>query len=85
METKPVFKPVSGPFGGIDEQATIEAFKDYVGGNHRLESLWKIARNSYPAPKFRGGQYSRIEVFKGKALREGFTKNEIDGYLTFGN
>ena len=80
------FKPVPSPFGhGIDEQATIEAFKEYVGGNSRLESLWRISRSSHPTPKFRGGQYTQREVFRSRAIHEGFTENEIDGYLTFGN
>ena len=79
------FKAIPAPFGnGIDESATIDSFIDYVGGKHRLEMLSRIARNSYPMPKF-NGQYTKKEVFTQNAKRNGFTQNEIDGYLTFGN
>jgi hypothetical protein len=83
--SKPPFKPVPGPFGGMDEQATIEAFEEYIGDYQRLLKLWRIARECYPMPKYPNGQYTRIEVLKMRAKRDGFTENEINGYLTFGN
>jgi len=83
MKTKKKFKPVKGPFGGIDEQATVDAFEDYVGGVENAQRLLSIYRNSYPMRGRWGTKdgKSKTEVFCEKAKQDGFDDNDIDAFL----
>jgi len=76
------FKPVIGTFGGIDEQATQDAFVDFVGGMSRAEALSRISQNSWPSFGAFGKPVSKTDVFRAKALREGFTKQQIEAFLS---
>ena len=78
------FRPAPGPFGARpDEMATHEAFADYVGGRERAERMSRLYSDSYPR---RGpgvfDRYSKEDVFRTKALREGFSEAEIDAFLS---
>ena len=82
------FRPISGPFGGVDEMKTQEAFVDFLGSVQRAERLMQISNSSYSC----GTEYDRVfktgfsrtkgEVFRAKAKREGFTDAEIDAFLS---
>jgi hypothetical protein len=74
---KKKFKPIPG-----DEQATTDAFVEYVGGRARAERLFSIYRNSYPIKLQTFTTISKREVFCRKAEREGFDKQEIDALLS---
>lgn len=79
------FKPVPGPFGfGNDEQATQDAFVDFVGGSTRADKLSRISQNSYPHGTNDMDPYykSRAEVFRLKAKLEGFTDEEVDAFIS---
>jgi hypothetical protein len=85
MAKKP-FQPVPSPFGtpGFNhEQATQDAFVEYVGGTRKAEQLSRLYNDSYPTPWPPGHPYARtkIEVFRAKALREGFSKEDIDAFM----
>jgi len=87
---KKKFKPIyHSPFGNtvLDERATHEAFEDYMGGATRAFRILWIYQNSYSTGNpISSGYYknykSKEEVFKVKAAREGFDKNEIDAFLS---
>lgn len=79
------FQPIPSPFGTgrNDEQATTDAMVDYVGGRVRAERLSQLRKNSYPMPgRWLGEQISAEEVFRRKALAEGFTAEEITAFLS---
>ncbi len=79
------FRSVPGPFDcGIDEQATQDAFVEYVGGRERAERLDSIWKNSYPGTSVFWAKpaISKRGVFRKKAKREGFRDCHIDAFLT---
>lgn len=76
------FKPVAGPFGGTDEQATHDAFIEFVGGHNRAEQLSRISKNSYPMPAAYGKQISALDVFRKRAARDGFSQQEIEAFIS---
>jgi len=77
------FQPVPGPFGiGNDEQATQDAFVEFVGGTRRADQLSRIAKDSYPHGMLGSPYYqTREEVLRLKAKNEGFTDKEVDAFL----
>ena len=80
------FQPVPSPFGvGNDEQATQDAFVEFVGGTRRADQLSRIAQNSYPhgteMDRLMGHGLTREQVFRCKAKQEGFTDEEVDAFL----
>lgn len=83
---KKPFEVVPGPFGvGPDERATQDAFVEYVGGHHRAERLSYIWQNSYPSgteyDRLMGRGASKEEVFRRKAVREGFDIEDANAFL----
>jgi hypothetical protein len=83
MKKQP-FKPVPSPFGnGNHEQATQDAFVDYVGGQAKAEQLSRLWQNSYQTPWPPGHQYARTkaEVFRNKAKAEGFSDEDVDAFM----
>lgn len=82
---KPPFQPVPSPFGvpgRNDEQATHDAFVEYMGGRNRADRLWNIRKNSYPTQDWRNDTISAVDNFRRKALAEGFSEEEIDALLS---
>jgi hypothetical protein len=75
------FQAIPGPFGKTDEQATTNAFEEYVGGVRRAQRLLYIYNNSYPMPGRWTEQVSKDQVFRSRAKREGFTDAEIDAFF----
>lgn len=73
------------PFGvGIDEKATHEAFVAFVGGTDRADRLQRIWNNSHPGIRVSAfaKPATRADVFRKKAMAEGFTAPEIDAFLS---
>lgn len=76
------FKVVPGPFGGSDERATQEAFVEYVGGTRKADRLMYLWNDSYPCSThdiFK--PLTKEEVFRSKAIREGYTHEQISAFL----
>ena len=88
---KQPFQTVPGPFsdvlpGTIDEQATQEAFEDYVGGPtkaFRLMNLYREAGYTVNGDKFKicPPKRTQASVFIKMAEREGFTKQQAEAFL----
>lgn len=77
------FKTVPSPFGtGIDEQASTDAFVDYVGGRQRADQLSRIQKDSYPSQDWKGNRIPASQVFRTKAKNAGFTDEEVDALLS---
>jgi len=75
-------EPVPGPFGGVDEGATMRAFEEFVGGVPRAERLLQLYLNSYPVCGLGGRvERSKAEVFTAKARREGFSAAQAEAWL----
>lgn len=84
--TKAPFQPVPGPFGGTDEQATTDAFVEYVGGHARADRLQLIwngtpATQSDPWGRFEGKK-TRRDNFIIRAEREGYTREDAEAFLS---
>ena len=81
--TKNPFVPVPSPFvsGKIDEQASTTLFEEYVGGVARAQQLLRILKTSYPHREGLWNVISATELFRCRALREGFTEQECDALL----
>jgi hypothetical protein len=80
---RPVFKPVPSPFGTAgfkDEQATQDAFVEYVGGWPKAERLSRLWNESYPKND-PWKPISKIEVFRRKARGNGFEDEDVDAFL----
>lgn len=77
------FKPVPGPFGGIDEAATHEAFERFMGGPDRAFRLLHLYQESSPAPGMfvTSPGLSREDVFRRKAANRGFKPEEVEALL----
>lgn len=77
------FKVVQGPFGKPDEAATHAAFEELVGGPSRGFRLMRIYRDApTPTASIYGTRgKTKVEVFKERALRDGYTEEEIEAYL----
>lgn len=73
------FKPVEG-----DEQATTDAFEDYMGSVYRAQRIFGIYKQSYPGIRVSAFDKpkSKEEIFWHKAKDAGFTENEIDALLS---
>ena len=83
-ENKPEpFKLVPGPLGRPDEQATTDAFVDYVGGRARADRLFNIYKNSHEHGEMSclNPARTKAEVFRIRAHNVGFTDLEIDALL----
>ena len=84
---KKPFKPIKCSLCGIDEQATVYAFEDYVGGVAKADQILYLWKNSYPSGSkydkvFSTGYYhSRKENFSRKALDAGFCQQDIDAFF----
>jgi len=78
------FYPVRFFGARIDEVNTQIAMVRYVGGHAKAEELSRLRNTSYPLPKggMMGEQYTAKEVFRIRALREGFTDFEVDAFET---
>jgi hypothetical protein len=79
------FKPIKDPWGGIDEQATQDAFVDFVGGTSRADYLQYLNNQSFPiGTKYDflyGTGLTKEQVFRKKALNAGYTEKQIDAFL----
>ena len=80
-------KQIKSPFGTmLDERAMTDQFLE-IHGQDTAEALDRIMKNSYPTPwppkhpNFK----TKLEVFKIKALREGFTKRQVNDFLQLAN
>lgn len=62
-----------------------QEFEDLVGGWQRAERLAKIYQNSYPSPSWSPSlghhQIPKLEIFRKKAKRDGYTTKEIGAFL----
>ena len=85
MKKQKKFKVVPSPFGTLsyDEDATMRAFEEYVGGVRRAERLMYLWNNTYPGIRVSvfDPPKSKSEIFRKKAKGEGFTDNEADAFL----
>jgi len=67
-----------------DEQAENDAFVRMVGGVKRADRMQQIWKDSYPqgclSPFSRSGK-SKEEVFRQKAIDEGFTGEQVNRFL----
>ena len=79
------FQVVKDQWGRMDEGATQEAFVIYVGGVAKAEGLLHLWNTSYPVGTRYDFLYGRgktkEDVFYNKAIREGFTDEEIDAFM----
>jgi hypothetical protein len=79
------FKAIPGPFGGVDEQATTDAFEQFVGGVRKAQHLLYLYNNSYPhgteMDRLMGKGRTKDQVFRTKAKREGFTDAHINAFF----
>jgi len=76
---KHAFQPIPSPFGTpgmTDEQATQDAFIEYVGGTNRAECLERLWYNTYPSSGM-----TKEQLFRRKAKKERFTNMEIDAFM----
>jgi hypothetical protein len=75
------FAPVPGPFGGVDEDATMRPFEAFMGG---VERLLRLYTDSYPVrgPGARLGR-TKAEVFTARARREGLGAEEAAARLAW--
>ena len=64
------FEPIKNPFGGVDEQATIDAAADLCGGKHKLEQLSRIFK-----------QASSDKAFVAYVRGNGFTLEQAEAFL----
>ena len=83
-EFQKVYLPGSpGSPAFVDDMATQEAFVEYMGGRGRADAIEAVWKRSWPMPGIGGGlgKLSKTEVFKMKALREGFTAEEVRAFL----
>jgi hypothetical protein len=84
---KKAFVPTESSFGMIDEQATQDAFVEYVGGTQKADRLSRLWNNSYACGTeydrvMKTGNYrSKIQVFRAAAIREGFTSKDADAFM----
>ncbi len=86
--SKQPFKPVPSPFGtGNHEQATQDAFVEYVGGRSKAEHLSRLWQHSYPTPWPPDHRYAKTkaEVFRNKAKGEGFSDEDVDAFMQLWN
>lgn len=83
------FRLVFNQFGKVDEQASIDACADFVGGKHVLDALSRLSRSSYPSGTqldfLYGHGKTQQQVFNAKALAAGYSQEQIDAYLLIGN
>jgi hypothetical protein len=77
------FEPVPGPFGGVDEEATMRALV-FVGGVGRAERLRRLSADREPVRGL-GGRIERrtAEVCTAKARREGLGAEEAAARLAW--
>lgn len=71
----------------MDEQEANDEFIGLVGGVRKADRLQQIWNSSYP----HGTEYDKVfhresykskeEVFRERALREGYTKRQIEAFL----
>jgi hypothetical protein len=75
------FAPVAGPFGGVDEDATMRALV-FVGGVGRAARLLRLYADRDPVRGL-GGRIERrtAEVCTAKARREGFSAAQAEAWL----
>ncbi len=77
------FQPVPSPFGtGIDEQTSTANFEQLVGGVARAQRLLRIFKDSTAGTDHRGRPISRRDVYRRRALAQGFTAVEADALLS---
>lgn len=70
------FEPTKNPFGGVDEDATIEAAAALCGGKHKLEELSGIFKRCHPI-----GNKTQDQVFTTYAHANGFPYSHIEAFL----
>ena len=58
------------------EQCKQDAFVEMVGGTQRADRLFQILKDSYPS-----ATVSRADVFRCKAINQGFTRKQADTLL----
>lgn len=76
------FEPIKNPFGGVDEDATIEAAAELCGGKHKLEELSRLYNSSYRSSRWGYGQgKTKEEVFIDRAIDRGFPKDHAEAFL----
>ena len=64
----------------MNEQEKQDRFIELIGGIRRADRLQMIWNNSYPVSTLYG-QITKEEIFKRNAIKEGYTKKEIEAFL----
>ncbi len=64
-----------------DEQKQQDEFIKAVGGQKNADRLQRISDNSYPRYRDTYRQWTKTEVFRQKAKKEGFTNKMINLFL----
>jgi hypothetical protein len=69
-------------FGFRDEQAEQDRFLNIMGNGEKADQIQQLYRDSYPYPTGLFSKCSKDDAFRDKAERRGFTKDQIDAFLS---
>jgi hypothetical protein len=74
---------VPSPFlpGKQDEQSSTAAFEEYMGSVARAQRLFKIYKDSHPGQDHRSRPIPKTEVFRRRAVAQGFAAEEAEALL----
>ena len=76
------FEPIENPFGGVDEQATIDKAADLCGGKHKLEMMAALYKQCCPTLNY--GRYNgktKNQVFLDAAKSRGIPQEHAEAFL----
>jgi len=82
MENSKIIDLPQNPFGGVDEQAATDMFEEAVGGVKKAEQMMGLWNNTFKTDmRPQGRLHTKEELFRTKAITEGFKDEHVDLFL----
>ncbi len=77
------FELVKDESGKIEEGKSHEAFEEFLGGPRRAFNILKIWQDTNHTIYGKNHRYykTKDQMFRERAMRQGYTKDEIDAFL----